>query len=181
GCLWGELPLAHPGGRVLRKWHSPGGRVQPVAAFDLAFLEGQPDGRLALGREGQRCGPVHAIRSGIAGLVPAGRQPPHTAEAPLRGAGPGDSAGLCLWRGPPGARRATPAGQVDRYRHTTAARDWEQRLPRRACVLVTAAASRAPFGVARDRFATLDPAAAPQGFGAYEEGRGNRCSAPTYW
>ena len=26
-----------------------------------------------------------------------------------------------------------------------------------------------------------DPAAAPQGFGAYEEGRGNRCSAPTYW
>jgi len=73
GCLWRELPLAHPVGRVFHKQHSTGGRVQPVAAFDLAFLEGQPNLRVALGREGQRCGPVHAIWSEVAGLVPAGR------------------------------------------------------------------------------------------------------------
>jgi len=27
----------------------------------------------------------------------------------------------------------------------------------------------AAYGVARDRFATIDPATAPQGFGAYED------------
>jgi len=42
------------------------------------------------------------------------------------------------------------------------------RLPPPTSVLVTVVASRVAFGVAYDRFATLDATTAPQGFGGCE-------------
>ena len=55
------------------------------------------------------------------------------------------------------------------------------RLPRLGSVLVAAAASRAPAAspaIACDRFATLDPPTAHQGFGAYEEDGGEVGTGP---
>src|SRR5437763_1477084 len=78
-----EVTLAYPPVGVLIERHLAGIRVQPLATQDLCLGLDEPLLTGPLRVEGVRCGPDEPVRSGVARLVPPGRQLPNASEAAL--------------------------------------------------------------------------------------------------